>query len=131
VARFFRNGNFIAGVRNGSTVSTSQGDITVDSATVPAGDGPVVLTIRPEEIELSSDRSGQNNLVPAMVTSVIYMGSHTQLVVEVGDSTWHVQGPAGLQASEGERIHLRLPQEHLWIVEEDSVPVATEQDVAV
>ncbi len=131
IARFFRNGNFLAGVRTGSTVQTNLGEITLDSTRVPAGDGPAVLTIRPEEIELTSEGSGQDNVVPATVTSVIYMGSHTQLVVEVGDSSWHVHGPAGLQATEGARIYLRLPLEHLWIVEEDSAPALPEETVAV
>ena len=131
VARFFRNGNFLAGTRTGSTVRTPLGDLTVDSERVPAGEGPVVVTIRPEEIELASAGSGLDNLIPATVTSVIYMGSHTQLVVQVGESTWHVQGAAGLQATEGATVQLRLPIEHLWIVEDDSVPVAPEETLAV
>jgi ABC-type Fe3+/spermidine/putrescine transport system ATPase subunit len=129
VAQFFRSGNFLSGVRTGATVRTSVGDITVDTDRVPAGDGPVVLAVRPEDVELSAQASGQENLVAGTVESLIYMGSYTQLVVRLGDDTWHVQGSALLEADEGDQIYLRLPMERVWIVEDDGV--AAEEPVAV
>lgn len=131
VAQFFRNGNFLAGVRTGTKVRTSAGDISVDPMRVPEGDGPVVLTVRPEEIELTSADSGLENVVSGTVTSLIYMGAHTQLVVDIAGSAWHVQGPATLQVAEGDVIHLRLPQQHIWLVEGDADPATSEDPVAV
>jgi ABC-type Fe3+/spermidine/putrescine transport system ATPase subunit len=129
VAQFFRSSNFLSGVRTGTTVRTSVGDITVDADRVPAGDGPVVLAVRPEDVELSAENSGQDNLVAGTVESLIYMGSHTQLVVRLGDATWHVQGSALLKANEGDQIYLRLPMARVWLVEDDGV--AAEEPVAV
>lgn len=131
VAQFFRSSNFLTGVRNGSTVATSVGDIAIDPGHVPEGDGPVVLAVRPEDVEISSDNSGGENLVIGKVSSLIYMGSHTQLVAEVGGSIWHVQGSALLRAEEGDQIYLRLPRERVWIVEDDGVEPVAEGSVAV
>jgi ABC-type Fe3+/spermidine/putrescine transport system ATPase subunit len=129
VAQFFRNDNFLSGIRTGATVRTSVGEITVNPERVPGGDGPVVITVRPEDVELSTQASGQGNIVAGRVKSPIYMGSYTELVVSVGDQTWHVQGSASLAADEGDEIYLRLPTEHVWIVEDDAV--APEESVAV
>jgi len=129
VAQFFRSNNFLSGIRTGTTIRTSVGEITVDPERVPGGDGPVVLTVRPEDVEISMQGSGQGNIVVARVKSPIYMGSHTELVVSIGDETWHVQGSASLAADEGDEIYLRLPPEHVWIVEDDAV--APEESVAV
>jgi ABC-type Fe3+/spermidine/putrescine transport system ATPase subunit len=131
VAQFFRNGNFLSGVRRGSAVHTGAGEISVDPTRVPDGDGPVVLTVRPEEIELTSADSRLDNVVSGTVTSLIYMGAHTQLVVDIAGSAWHVQGPATLQVAEGDLIHLRLPPQHIWLVDDDGAPVASESSVAV
>jgi ABC-type Fe3+/spermidine/putrescine transport system ATPase subunit len=131
VAQFFRSSNFLTGVRRGSTVATSVGDIAVDPGHVPEGDGTVVLAVRPEDVELSSENSGEENLVIGRVSSVIYMGSYTQLVVEVGESTWQVQGSALLRADGGDQIYLRLPRDRVWIVEDDEVEPVAEGSVAV
>jgi ABC-type Fe3+/spermidine/putrescine transport system ATPase subunit len=131
VAQFFRNGNFLSGVRTGTTVRTSAGDISVDPMRVPEGDGSVVLTVRPEEIELTSPDSGLENVISGTVTSLIYMGAHTQLVVDIAGAPWQVQGPATLQVAEGDLVHLRLPRQHIWLVEDDTDPVTSEDPVAV
>ncbi|GBD84043.1 spermidine/putrescine import ATP-binding protein PotA [bacterium BMS3Abin02] len=130
VAHFFRNTNFLTGRRTGSTVRTEVGDLEVDSSRVPAGNGPVVLTVRPEEVQLVTGESGQNNVVPATVTSLIYMGSFTQLVVKVGRATWHVQGPGTLRVDEGDRIRLCLPRDHIWIVEDDATAADGDQEAS-
>ena len=131
VAQFFRSSNFLEGTRTGSTVTTRVGEITVDPEWVPGGDGPVVLAVRPEDVELSSAESGDENRIIGRVSSLIYMGSHTQLVVEVDGTIWHVQGSALLRADEGDQIYLRLPRQRVWIVEDDGVEVVAEGSVAV
>jgi len=130
VARFFRNANFLTGHRAGSTVHTEVGDINVDLSKVPTGDGPVVLTVRPEEVQLVTGDTSQDNVVPATVTSLIYMGTHTQLVVEIGDASWQVHGPATLRVKEGDRIRLRLPRDHVWIFEDDPIAVDVDQEAS-
>jgi len=130
VARFFRDGNFLVGERNGSSVRTNVGDIEIDKSWVRPGDGPVVLTVRPEEIELVTDDSNMTNVVSATLTSLIYMGSHTKLVIDVGGATWHVQAAATLRLAEGDSIRLRLPIGDVWIVEDDATTFEPEDATA-
>ena len=128
VAQFFRNGNLLPGVKTGATVETAVGRIEVDDH-VSADDGPVVLTVRPEEVRIADSGSDAGNVVPAVIKSVIYMGTHTQLIADIGGSTWSVQAPATMTAEEGARIEFQLPKKHLWIVEDDSI--SAEEEVAV
>ncbi|MDX2468249.1 MAG: ABC transporter ATP-binding protein [Acidimicrobiia bacterium] len=130
VAQFLRSSNILPGVRTGSTIVTDVGQLTIDSERVPAGDGDVVLAVRPEDVELSS-QAGEDNVVVGTVKSLIYMGSHTQLVVDVGGAVWHIQGSALLKAEEGDQIHLRLPKDRIWLVEDDEVLTSSEGSVAV
>ncbi len=120
VAQFFRNSNFLPGQRSGNVVTTAVGDVEVDSALVSKGEGPVVLTVRPEEVQPVLDGSVEGNVVPATIQSVIYMGSYTQLEARIGDETWNVQTSAAFMPKDGETVMLRLPREHLWIVKDDS-----------
>lgn len=129
VARFFRNGNFLIGERSGSTVRTNVGDIQVDEDRVPPGSGPSILTVRPEEVVLVSDPSDMANVVPATLTSLIYMGSHTQLVLDVGGAKWQVQAPATFKLADGDLIHLGLPVANVWIVEDDATRFNAEAEI--
>jgi ABC-type Fe3+/spermidine/putrescine transport system ATPase subunit len=119
VARFFRNGNFLKGERKGSTVHTIVGDLSIASSASTERDGPVVVTVRPEEVQLANGDTARDNVVPALVTSLIYMGSHTQLAVRISDATWQIHGPATLAVNEGDEILVRLPPEHLAVVEDE------------
>ena len=129
IARFFRNSNFLPGNRIGSTVQTRAGDIEIDVSRMPGGDGPVTLTVRPEEVRISPASSDEENVVDAKVISLIYMGSYTQLQVTIGGEPWQVNGPATLRAREGDSIALQLPQEHIWLVADDA-PLSADDDPA-
>jgi len=119
VARFFRNGNFLRGHRSGSTIHTDVGPIEIVSTSETVEDGPSVLTVRPEEVRLVNEETDQENVVPAVVTSLIYMGSHTQLTVTIGDTPWQIQAPAAFQARNGDTVRLLLPRGHVSIVADD------------
>lgn len=121
VARFFRNRNFLAGEREGSTISTSVGNLQLHESVGGPGPGPVVLTVRPELVGLAPDGSSPNSL-PASVQANIYMGTHTELVVRLGDQTWNVHAPPSCEAKPGERVHLQLDRDNIWLVEDDHIP---------
>lgn len=126
VARFFRNSNFLQGVRSGDTVSTPVGDIEVDSSRVPGGEGPVTITVRPEEVEPVIGNEDDLNALPTTIESVIYMGTHMDLVARIGDSVWNIQAPSNFDPGVGDAVRFRLPKEHVWIVEDDSEPMPQE-----
>ena len=79
IARFFGSNNFLPGMKRGHSVHTSIGEIEI--STTPVVDGPVLLAIRPEVIEIGSN--GHNNFL-AQVQSYRYgrPASHCQVSVE-------------------------------------------------
>ena len=79
IARFFGSNNFLPGVKRGHSVHTSIGEVEI--STTPVADGPVLLAIRPEVIEIGSN--GHNNF-PAQVQSCRYgrPASHCRVSVK-------------------------------------------------
>ena len=120
IASFFRSQNFLPGTRQGDVVSTGAGDLVVGHHVADTGDGPVVVTARPETLTLSN-RAGAENGLPATVTSAIYMGTHTQVFVLLADTTWTVHAPPSVTLKSGDQVVVELPKEHIWILEDDSV----------
>jgi ABC-type Fe3+/spermidine/putrescine transport system ATPase subunit len=123
VADFFRNPNLLDGVREGSTVSTAAGELVVDPLVVGQGGGPVLVTVRPEEVELVEDDNQNQNRVEAVVRSNIYVGTRRRLIVSLAGSEWHVDAPADLTSSEGDTVALRLPPDKIWLLPADAGPV--------
>ena len=119
IASFFRSQNFLPGTRRGNVVSTGAGDLVVGHNVADTGDGPVVVTARPETLTLSN-RAGGENILPSTVTSAIYMGTHTQVFVQLADTTWTVHAPPSATLKTGDQVLVELPKEHIWILEDDS-----------
>ena len=119
VASFFRSQNFLSGTRRGNVVSTGAGDLLVDSHVADTGDGPVVVTARPETLTLSYQTGGENRL-QATVESAIFMGTHIQVFVQLAGATWTIHAPPSITVKTGDRMFVDLPKEHIWILEEDS-----------
>jgi ABC-type Fe3+/spermidine/putrescine transport system ATPase subunit len=80
IARFFGSNNFLPGMKSGHSVQTAIGEVEI-SAT-PVADGPVLLAIRPEVIEIGSN--GHNNF-PAQVQSCRYGRPASRCRVSVKD----------------------------------------------
>lgn len=116
VARFFRNENFLAGVKQGNEVQTAVGLIETPG-TQAIADGPVLLTVRPEHVQLGATLSV--NTVPARVDLVTYMGSYLQLQLQVDERMWTIHAPAHTNAKPGQEVTLHLPPSHLWLVSAD------------
>ena len=113
VARFFRNENFLAGVKQGNQVQTAVGllETQIDKG---VDDGPVYLTVRPEHVQLSAATTA--NTVPAQIDTVTYMGGYLQLQLQVGERPWIVHAPAHTNVQPGQQVILHLPPAHLWLV---------------
>jgi len=120
VARFFRNENFLAGVKRGNGVQTEFGRLEVQQSNGLA-DGPVLLTIRPEHIQLAPTDSmaDANNELPAIVDAVTYMGGYLQLQMKVGKYAWTVHAPANTKAQTGDQLTIHLPPAYLWLIADD------------
>ncbi|MEM7797701.1 MAG: ABC transporter ATP-binding protein [Chloroflexota bacterium] len=117
IARFFRNDNFIPGTLSGATVDTSAGLLKVDREIVQTADGEVLLTVRPEDIDLSPANGA--NRISATLKSKVYMGTHTQILLDVGGEHWQAHGPASFARTPGEEIEIGLPRENIWLLNRD------------
>lgn len=114
IARFFRNDNFLAGTKTGDIVTTAIGLFRVDPQKVQQPDGPVLLTVRPEEIELNSNLT--DNRVSLQVVSSVYLGTYRQVQLAVDDKLWLTQAPADLNVAPGDKITVRLPASRIWLL---------------
>jgi spermidine/putrescine transport system ATP-binding protein len=113
VARFFRNENFLPGIKRGVQVETAWGTFSISPCN-PACNGPVLLTVRPEHLEIGGRHFA--NCIEATVLQAVYMGAHTQLQVTVGECGWLVQAPANLNVAPGDKIRLHLPEARIWCI---------------
>ncbi len=113
VARFFRNENFLAGVKRGNQVQTELGTINIECGD-KLPDGAVLLTIRPAHVEMNTTHT--TNLLTATVDTVIYMGGYLQVQLRVGNSHWVVNAAANADLHPGHPIVIHLPPAQLWLV---------------
>jgi ABC-type Fe3+/spermidine/putrescine transport system ATPase subunit len=116
VARFFRNVNTLPGVRDGASVATAAGHLVIDPRRVDAGDGSVIVTIRPEDIDIVNGDLAQTNTVEAEVLANVYVGTRRHLVVAIAGREWHLEGPADAPFSKGEVLRLRFAPERIWLL---------------
>lgn len=117
VARFFRNENVLRGVKRGEQVETCAGTLATacwDAAALP--DGPVLITVRPEHVRVVDERDACCNRVAATVLGDVYLGSHVQLQVQVGEQVWTLHAPADVALPEGSACCLHLPPARVWVM---------------
>jgi ABC-type Fe3+/spermidine/putrescine transport system ATPase subunit len=111
-ARFFGGVNFLEGVKHGEQVETTLGIFGVNDQDI--ADGPVVMTIRPENLKQGEE--GENT-IRARVASYVYAGTHTRLKVEAGQQTFQVVADASSpeRFREG-NVSLTFPRAKIWLV---------------
>ncbi len=114
IARFFRNSNFLPGTKRGAVVETPLGPLQIDPGRTAQPDGPVLLTVRPEDVHIHP--SGTGNLVHAPVRSSVYMGTYTQILLDMAGETWHAHGPADLCVNSGDLLPVQLPEGRIWLL---------------
>jgi len=114
VAHFFRNDNVLRGKRVGNQVETTFGTLSINANKVTQPDGDILITVRPEEIKLIPD--GYDNIIRGEVLTTVYMGTYSQVQLQVDGNKWLAHGPADFGAKEGTMIPLQLPQERIWLL---------------
>jgi ABC-type Fe3+/spermidine/putrescine transport system ATPase subunit len=113
VARFFGGVNFIAGRKEDGRVITRLGAFEIAEG-VELSDGPALLTIRPEAVELG--QTGNANAISGTIKSAIYMGTHVRYLIDVGDVELQAIAHANTPYRPGDRVVVTLPRERLWPV---------------
>ena len=77
-------------------------------------DNDVLITVRPEEVNLGAQED--NNTVPARVLAQVYMGTYTQIQVEIAEKIWLLHGPADFETQIGDTISVQLPKSRIWLL---------------
>lgn len=121
VARFFRNTNALRGVRVGSKVKTEGGDLVIDPDRVEPVEGPVLLTVRPEEVAIATGAEDPANVMRAEVRANVYMGVGRRLVVSLWGKEWHLETSTDVRYAIGDVINVSLPPDKIWIFPDDEV----------
>ncbi len=111
VARFFGADNFLPGVKHGQTVATPIGPVEIPPAPLP--DGPVLLTIRPEAIELGAN--GHNNF-PARIQSCTFRVPAQECQVNVNGVNLHLIPPPYTNLRADKEILIHLPRERICVL---------------
>lgn len=130
IADFTGATNFIEGritKRNGkdTEIKTSVGDLSVGQPTPHSLDAQVLVTIRPEHIDLlevgSLDLSSNCNVFKGIIQQVVYFGGAVSYQVQVGDLTFKVMERSTRLFTSGQEVIVRLNPQALWIFPERDV----------
>lgn len=121
IARFFGGVNFIPGVKHGACVATALGQLR-PACPEAAPDGPVIVTIRPENVQFSDCQ--RENSVPGCVLSHVYAGTHTRFKIAVADPALpplEVVADAASQRHypDGQAVHLHFPPAKIWLLPDE------------
>jgi ABC-type Fe3+/spermidine/putrescine transport system ATPase subunit len=112
-ARFFGGVNFLEGEKQGESVETALGTFHVNAREI--ADGPVVITVRPENLRLGEDGE---NAIQARIRSHVYVGTHTRFKAEAGESEFEIVAEASSveRFRDGEVLPLKFPADRIWLV---------------
>ena len=130
IADFTGATNFIEGriaKRNGNDteIKTSVGDLLIGQPTQHSLDAQVLVTIRPEHIDLlevgSLDLSSNCNVLKGIIQQVVYFGGAVSYQVQVGDLAFKVMERSTRLFTSGQEVIVRLNPQALWIFPERDV----------
>jgi iron(III) transport system ATP-binding protein len=121
VADFVGNTNFIDGTMvsaaagNGRCrVATPLGELNVQCVENLATGAPVVVSVRPEDVELSESPlapAEDDNLCRGTVNAKVFLGDYLDFQVKVGDSVLLARVHPSLRTPTGDPIHVRMRAE--------------------
>ena len=117
IARFFGASNFLPGVKKGHIVQTGIG--VVEIAASSQADGPVILTVPAEAIEVGAN--GHNNF-PARVQLCSDRLPASLCQVDISGVQFHLALPPYGDLPRSEDIMLHLPKERICVLPPEGEP---------
>jgi iron(III) transport system ATP-binding protein len=121
VADFVGNTNFIDGTMlsaatdNGRCrIATPLGELNVQCVESLAKGAPVVVSVRPEDVELSEaapQRDADDNLYRGVVDAKVFLGDYLDFQVKVGEAVLLARVHPSLRTPTGDSIHVRMRAE--------------------
>ena len=116
VARFFGGVNFLKSTINNSHIETDIGPISYNQKNKNDLLDNHLLTIRPENIEISKTNTFKQNYFLGIVTSIIFSGTNTRYKIKIKDTVLEcsVQSVGKKEISENDEVFIHLPEEKIW-----------------
>ena len=116
VARFFGGVNFLKSTTNNSHIETEIGPISYNQKNKNDLLDNHLLTIRPENIEISKTNTFKQNYFLGIVTSIIFSGTNTRYKIKIKDTVLEcsVQSVGKKEISENDEVFVHLPEEKIW-----------------
>ena len=133
VADFVGTTNFIGGtvisVDGGRcVVSSALGDLKAQASEGVAKNAAVIVSVRPEDVELSEQQPAAadgENVVKAIVHAKDFLGEYLDFHVKVGDVVLQARAHPSLRTPTGEAIYLRIKAEKCVAIPSASPPKDT------
>jgi iron(III) transport system ATP-binding protein len=132
VADFVGQTNFVGGtvtaVDGGSSrcvVKTALGDLKAHAADGVVRDAAVVVSVRPEDLELSEQElkaEDSDNVVRATVHAKDFLGEYLDFQVKVGDVVLQARAHPSLRTPTGDPIYVRMRAEKCVAIRTDTAP---------
>ena len=115
-ARFFGGVNFLKSTINNNKIETEIGPINYQQKNKNELSSDHLLTIRPENIEISKTNVYKDNYFSGIVSSIIFSGTNTRYKVKVKDTLLDcsVQSVGLKDISQNVKVFVRLPAEKIW-----------------
>ncbi len=116
VARFFGGVNFLKSTINNSHFETEIGPISYNQKNKNDLLNNHLLTIRPENIEISKTNTFKQNYFSGIVTSIIFSGTNTRYKIKIKNTVLEcsVQSVGKKEISENDEVFIYLPEEKIW-----------------
>ena len=116
VARFFGGVNFLKSTINNAHIETEIGPISYNQKNKNDLLDNHLLTIRPENIEISKTNIFKQNYFSGIVTSIIFSGTNTRYKIKIKDTVLEcsVQSVGKKEISENDEVFVYLPEEKIW-----------------
>jgi iron(III) transport system ATP-binding protein len=109
VAKFIGGSNVIEAKHlGGKRVEVGGHGLDIEHGEFAGAGRDMSFCVKTHDIELSGDRAGgANNVLPGVVRSQAYLGSHRDYIVDVGQDIL-VAAPAGLDIEPGSQVQVRF-----------------------
>jgi len=116
VARFFGGVNFLKSTINNSHIETEIGPISYNQKNKNDLLDNHLLTIRPENIDISKINIFKQNYFSGIVTSIIFSGTNTRYKIKIKNTVLEcsVQSVGKKEISENDEVFIHLPEEKIW-----------------
>ena len=113
-------------VTDGScVVSSAMGDIKAHAGEGVAKNGTVIVSVRPEDVELSEQElpaAEGANVIRATVHAKDFLGEYLDFHVKVGDVVLQARAHPSLRTPTGEAIYLRIKAEKCVAIASEKPP---------